>query len=78
MWFYRPPNAVIGTVENDGSAVVNVKGTRTENVGDRDLASAVDAPVLGRERGRERDRLEEEMTIAVVAGAESERETVAG
>lgn len=70
---------VIGIVENGGSAVGSVTGRRTEeSAGGPDLVNAVDVPVPGRERGREKDRLQEEMMPLVVAGVESEKGNVGG
>lgn len=71
------PWGVIGTVESGGSAAGSVTGTRTETAEGPDPANGDDVPVLGSEKGREIDRLEEERTAAV-AGVERERRTVGG
>lgn len=70
------PWGVIGTAETGGSAAGSVTGTRTENAGGPDPVNAVDVPVPGSERGR--DRLEQERMSAVAAGVESERGSVVG
>lgn len=69
---------VIGNVENGGSAVGSVTGTRTESAEGPGLANAVVVPVPGSERGRERGRLEEETRSPLLVGVVSERGSVGG